>query len=255
MDEKRFNRIFSAAVLVGMVVTIAVITAFKLASPGARVGMLVVAAMASLMGVMSTVLSANGIIWTFIFGVLDAVFCCIVAYDSGATGNLALHALYFLPMQFVGMWQWRRRGASGEKKVKARRMSWRGRTGVAAAIVAGTAVAYLILLKVDMMKLDAGKIDSVDRWKVFFDSAVLVLNIAGQILMSLAYYEQWVVWNLVNVFSILLWGSIMLSSERTGYTAVMFAKYCFYLLNSINGLRIWYGLSRPEAEPGSAPSV
>ena len=248
MDEKKFNKIFSAAVLIGMVVTITIITIFKLGSPGARVGMLIVAAMASLMGVLSTVLSANGIIWTFIFGILDVVFCSIVAYDSGATGNLALHVLYFLPMQFVGLWMWRKRGATGTSKVKARRMLPRQRIILAAAVTAGIAVAYLVLLKVDLMKAEAGKIEIVDRWKVFFDAAVLVLNIAGQILMSMAFFEQWIVWNLVNIFSILLWGSIMLSSEASGYTVVMMAKYCFYLLNSLNGLRIWHGLSIEGAE-------
>jgi nicotinamide mononucleotide transporter len=88
----------------------------------------------------------------------------------------------------------------------------------------------------------------INRPQVFFDAAVFTFNIAGQILMSLAYMEQWVVWNLVNVSSICLWGSTMVSSEASSYTVVMFIKYCFYLLNSINGLRIWINLSRTPSE-------
>ncbi|MBR1706339.1 MAG: nicotinamide mononucleotide transporter, partial [Bacteroidales bacterium] len=63
---------------------------------------------------------------------------------------------------------------------------------------------------------------------------------------SLAFFDQWAFWILVNIASISLWGSTMLSSEASSYTVVMFIKYCFYLVNSINGFRIWYRLSRAE---------
>ena len=41
-----------------------------------------------------------------------------------------------------------------------------------------------------------------------------------------------------------IWGSTMLQSAASSYTVVMFIKYCFYLINSLNGLRIWYNLSK-----------
>ena len=62
--------------------------------------------------------------------------------------------------------------------------------------------------------------------------------------MSLAFYEQWYLWILVNISSIFLWGGTMMSSAASSYTVVMFIKYCFYLVNSVNGLRIWYKLSK-----------
>ena len=241
-DEKKFNRIFSTVIMSGMLIAIGIITAIKLQDPAARRVMLLVAAFGSLFGVLSTVLSANGLIWTFLFGVLDVVLDSIVAYDTGVMGNFALHAFYFLPMQFVGLWQWRKRGATAREEVKARRLDGKGWAAVVAGIVAGVAVSYLVLYKIDLVKL--GDASLVNRPKVFLDATVLTLNIVGQILMSLAYFEQWIVWNLVNVFSILLWGNTMLSSEASSYTVVMFIKYIFYLLNSINGLRIWYSLSR-----------
>ena len=79
---------------------------------------------------------------------------------------------------------------------------------------------------------------------ILFDAAVFVLNVMGQVLMSLAFMEQWIIWLLVNVFSILLWADKAMSSPDSSYTVVMVIKYSFYLLNSINGLRIWLQLSR-----------
>ena len=66
--------------------------------------------------------------------------------------------------------------------------------------------------------------------------------------MSWAYMDQWYLWNLVNVFSILLWTNRLMSAGSDSYTIVMVIKYSFYLLNSINGLRIWLKLSRPQPE-------
>ena len=60
--------------------------------------------------------------------------------------------------------------------------------------------------------------------------------------------EQWYVWILVNVFSIFLWSEKAMSSAESSYTVVMVIKYSFYLLNSLNGLRIWYALSRDSGK-------
>jgi len=224
-----------------MVVVIVITTVFKLNQPDARALMLIIAALGSVMGVASTVLSANGIIWTFIFGILDVTFCCIVAADNQIWGNFALHLFYFLPMQFVGIWQWKKRGAQGSKsEVKARRFTGKQWLIMVASVLAGLAAVYYILVQIKLRTVGA----DFDRAQVFFDAAVTTFNIAGQILMSLAFYEQWYLWILVNISSIFLWGGTMLSSAASSYTVVMFIKYCFYLVNSINGLRIWYKLSK-----------
>ena len=244
MTDKKFNKIFSSVLMGAMVVAIAVTTAFKLQEPGARTALILIAALGSVMGVASTVLSANGLIWTFVFGILDVVFCLIVDADNGIWGDFSMHLFYLLPMQFIGIWQWRKRGAEGAKtEVKARRLTGRQRWVVAAATLAGLAVIYGILLTI---KLKTVAPEEVNRLQVFSDAARTTFNIAGQILMSLAFYEQWWLWALVNVASISLWGSTMLSSEASSYTVVMFIKYCFYFVNSINGIRIWYRLSRED---------
>lgn len=251
MNDKKFNKIFSTVLMTLMVVVIAITTAFKLQDPQARVVMLLIAAFGSVMGVASTVLSANGILWTFFFGILDVTFCTIVAADNGLWGNFALHLFFFLPMQFVGLWQWRKRGASGAKtEVKARRLTPSQRWLVLCGVLVLLAVSYGVLMWIQLRTVAP---DQVNRLQVFFDAAVFTFNIAGQILMSLAYMEQWILWNLVNISSICLWGSTMLSSDASSYTVVMFIKYCFYLVNSVNGLRIWINLSRNSGSEEALP--
>ncbi len=248
----RFNMAFNIFLVVGMLLAVTATTIFKLRQPEVRTFMLLLAAFGSVMGVVNTVMSANGNILTFVFGFIDVLIGTIVCLDNGIMGNFALHAFYFLPMQFIGFRQWSKRGArvrSGEEgsHLKARRLTGRQWAWLAVGIFVGIAVLYLILLYVDGAKLAAGKIDSVDKSKILLDAVVMILNIAGQVLMSLAFMEQWYIWILVNISSISLWSVALTSGAGSGNAAVMLIKYVFYLFNSLNGLRIWLSLSRRNA--------
>jgi len=275
-NDKKFNFWFNMFILVGMITAVLVVNIFKIQAQHAVTVKQIVVTVGAIMGVVNTVLSANGNIWTFLFGVLDVSIGAYANYDSGNMGQFAQHAFYFLPMQFIGWWQWRKRGAgkvskvmtevSGSNvetakvkteisKVKARRLTGKQWVYVGISIVLGTAICYGILYWVDLRLLEAGKIAEIDKAKLFLDAFVLVLNLIGQILMSWAYMDQWYLWNLVNVFSILLWTNRLMSAGSDSYTIVMVIKYSFYLLNSINGLRIWLKLSRPEPESSGGGQI
>ena len=111
MTEKKFNIIFNAFILIGMIVAVVWVNVYKLQEPDVQVVKQIVVAVGAVMGVVNTVLTANGSIWTFLFGIFDVLICSYANYDSGNIGLFLEHLLYFLPMQFVGLWQWRKRGA------------------------------------------------------------------------------------------------------------------------------------------------
>ena len=140
----------------------------------------------------------------------------------------------------MGWWQWRKRGARSQVKVKARRLDGKLWAVTAALFLCGTVITYFVLNAIGGAETAARGI----RYMILFDALVFVLNVLGQVLMSLAFVEQWIVWILVNVFSILLWAGKASSSPDTSYTVVMVIKYSFYFMNSLNGLRIWLNLSR-----------
>jgi nicotinamide mononucleotide transporter len=243
MTEKQFNKLFSAFILIGMTVVTVLVTGIKLRGADGGEWLLVMSAFGSLMGVLSTVCSANGWIVTFLFGFLDVsiygVACWINWMDGGSgLGNALLHFVYFVPMQLVGFLQWRRRGAKGESQVKARRLSPSGRWAWLGISVAATAVLYLVLLR-----FDRSAAQGFLRVAVLVDVIPLVCNIIGQLLMSTAYMEQWFFWIAVNITSILLW----LTSDQS-FAPVYIVKYTFYLINSFNGLRIWLKLSKGEGQ-------
>ena len=68
--------------------------------PGARTALLLISAFGALMGVVSVVLSANGSIWTFVFGLVDVLIYSYILYDSKLPSQLLLYVGYFIPMEF-----------------------------------------------------------------------------------------------------------------------------------------------------------
>lgn len=234
-----FNTVFNVLILVGMAIAVIVTNYFKITSAESGKLMLVIASIGAIMGVLNTVLSANGSIWTFLFGVLDVSIYSIALFQSGYLGNAALHVLYFLPMQFVGFFSWKKRGAHGSTQVKARRLDVKGWLISGGAFLAGTFVAYLVLAFIDNTEDAVGFL----KTGVMLDAVVMGLNILGQVLMSLAYADQWYMWIMVNIFSIWMW----VHKIEDSYSTIYIVKYAFYFLNSLNGLRIWLKLSRKDS--------
>ena len=248
MKEKTFNLIFNVTIIVAMLAAVIVSNVLKFRNPDVDKAMLVIASIGACMGVINTVLSANGNILTFLFGFIDVLIYTFVCWKNGIVGQFALHAFYFLPMQIIGFVQWRKRGARPDNQVKAKRLTqkqWRILIPVA---LGALCLSFGILYGIDRAKLASGAISQIDTLKVATDAAALVFNILGQVLLSLAFMEQWYCWILVNVFSVTIWATTLLHGGADSSAVVMLLKYSFYFINSLNGLRIWLKLSRPEAE-------
>lgn len=197
----------------------------------------VLGSIAAITGVLCVVLVAKGSIWNYLFGLVNVSLYAYISYKASLYGDAALNALYYLPMQFIGWWQWRRRGAAmsaaeaGDSgvQVKARRFTWKQRTilflGCAVAVVA---VGFLL--------------KHVGDPQPFKDSTTTVLSIVAQALMALAFMEQWALWIITNIVSVVMW--CVCVSRGEAHAGVMVIMWVFYLLNSINGMRVWMKLSK-----------
>jgi nicotinamide mononucleotide transporter len=244
MDRsEKFNKVFNAFILIGMAVVTVLVLAVKLRDAEDGRALLVIAALGSLAGVLATVLSANGRILNFLFGLIDVTIYGAMCLTGAKYGNAALHLLYFLPMQAVGFVQWKKRGAGEHARVRARRLDGRGWLIAGSIFLAGSVAAYFILSALD--KTEAA---GVVRWLVLTDALSMMCNVLGQWLLSTAYMEQWIFWIGVNVASVAMWVLTLRQSPDSSYALIYVVKYSFYLLNSLNGLRIWMALSRPDAD-------
>lgn len=197
----------------------------------------VIGSLAGITGVLCVVLVAKGSIWNYAFGLVNVSLYAWISYKAALYGDAGLNALYYLPMQFIGWWQWRKRGAAvseaeaaGEGvQVKARRLDLKQRIFLAlGCFVAVALIGFLLKHLGDPQS--------------FKDSATTVLSIVAQALMALAFMEQWALWIITNVISVVMWGVCVARGEA--HAGVMVIMWTFYLLNSINGLRVWLKLSK-----------
>lgn len=197
----------------------------------------ILGSIAGISGVLCVVLVAKGSIWNYAFGLINVSLYALISFKAELFGDAALNALYYFPMQFIGWWQWRKRGAAVSQaeadgqgvQVKARRFSWEQRSLLAAGcIVAIAAVGFLL--------------KELGDPQPFKDSATTVLSIVAQALMALAFMEQWALWIITNIISVIMWAICVARGEA--HSAVMLIMWAFYLLNSINGLRVWLKLSK-----------
>lgn len=199
----------------------------------------IVGSVAGIAGVLCVVLVAKGSIWNYLFGIINVSMYAYISYKAELYGDAVLNAFYYVPMQFIGYWQWRKRGAAVSEaqaegqgvQVKARRFTWNQRAllaiGCTAAVIAGG-----FILK------------HFGDPQPFKDSTTTVLSIIAQALMALAFMEQWALWIITNIVSVVMWCVCVARGEA--HAAVMVIMWVFYLLNSISGLRVWLRLSRRQ---------
>ena len=201
----------------------------------------IVGSVAGIAGVFCVVLVAKGSIWNYLFGIINVSMYAYISYKASLYGDAGLNALYYVPMQFIGWWQWRKRGAAVSEaeaagqgvQVKARRFDWRQRVLLAAGCTAAVgAVGFALRHFGDPQP--------------FKDSLTTVLSIVAQALMALAFMEQWVLWIITNIVSVIMWSVCVARGEA--HAAVMVIMWSFYLLNSINGLRVWLKLSKEGSD-------
>lgn len=188
-------------------------------------------------GIICVVLAAKGKLSTYYFGVVNAGAYAIVAFGYHLYGESMLNALFYLPMQFVGFYVWfrnRKRAAqalNGEdvftKRLTARQWA------LGTPIVALATVGYVLVL----IHLNAAQ--------VHLDGIAVVLSITAQILMTLRYTEQWILWIVVDVVTIALWALTLVQTGGNDFAILV--MWIAYLVNAVYGYVNWRRLSAADA--------
>ena len=121
----------------------------------------IIGSVAGIAGVLCVVLVAKGSIWNYLFGLVNVSMYAYISYKASIYGDAALNALYYVPMQFIGWWQWRKRGAAVSEaeadgrgvQVKARRFNWTQRAVLAASCAAAVIAGGFILRHFGIFRL------------------------------------------------------------------------------------------------------
>jgi nicotinamide mononucleotide transporter len=181
----------------------------------------------SITGMLCVVLVAKGKISNYYFGIVQTLTYAYIAYGYGLYGEVMLNALFYFPVQFIGIYLWKQNktehGVKGED-IKVNRLTNTGWIYTMVSILILT-IGYGFFLKY------------LGGNNVWTDSATNVLSIAAQILMLKRFAEQWILWISVNVLSIFLWLSALLSQGGNDFS--MLVMWSAFLVNSLYGYINW----------------
>lgn len=185
----------------------------------------IIGSLAAITGVICVVLVAKRSMLNYIFGIINVSLYAYISYKALLYGDAALNALYYLPMQFIGWISWSKKTQEEDKsRVKSKRMSNKERLlwalgSTTAVIIVGFILKYF------------------NDPQPFKDSATTILSIIAMFLMVRTYMEQWFIWVVVNVISVVMW--VIATLRGDAHAMLMIFMWIFYLANSINGLITW----------------
>lgn len=179
---------------------------------------------ASITGVVCVVLGAKGHILNYLFGLIMISCYVYLSWQSRFWGEVMLNLMFYVPMQFIGFYFWRKHSSKGDKNiVQARSLGYK-ESIIGAILIVVLICAYSQLLKY---------LDGSSPW---IDSSTTILSIAAMILAVLRFREQWYMWVVVNAISIVLW---LTSKDTPEVVYCMVAMWSLYLINAIYGLYKW----------------
>lgn len=181
-----------------------------------------IGAICSITGVLCVVLVAKGKLSNFLFGFVNVTLYIFIAWGAKLYGEVMLNTLYYLPVNILGYWIWKR-NMNGEE-VKAKLLTMKAKIfGSIGCVIA--VFAYGCFLS------------SLGGNTPFLDSTSTVLSIIAQLLMLSMFAEQWILWIVVNIVSVAMW--VIPASTGDAAAISMVIMWGAYLINAIYGYINW----------------
>ncbi|MCY8228759.1 nicotinamide riboside transporter PnuC [Bacillus spizizenii] len=190
----------------------------------------------SFTGMLCVVLVAKGKIANYYFGIIQTATYAYITYSYGLYGESMLNGLFYLPIQFIGIYLWSKHKASTSTEgedVSVKKLTRKGWL----TLVIVSVISSLFYAKV--LQLIGGQ-------QVRIDSVAVVLSILAQILMLKRYAEQWILWIVVNSLSVVLW--LITLTKTGGNDWSMLVMWVAYLVNSVYGYINWIKMSKKQEE-------
>ena len=182
-----------------------------------------IALISAICGISYTILAGKGKISCYIFGLAGTLCYAYLALKSNLFGNLFLYLLYYLPMQIVGIFKWKKHLKKDNTGIVKTTLSSKERfvyivIATLASIIAGMLLKFL------------------NDATPFMDAITTVFSIFGLLLTVKRCIEQWYVWFIVNGISVVMWLKLYLMGANCLATVIMWGTY---VILSVYFLREW----------------
>lgn len=178
----------------------------------------------ALTGVTCVIFISKRMVLNYVVGAINVSLYAYLAYQSRLYGDCMLNALYYLPMQFIGLYMWSKAlNKDNTNEVESKSLNAKQRI-------------KLLCISLCCIVIYSGFLHLLGGNLVFIDSASTILAAIAMMLMVKQYMEQWYLWVIVNSISIIMW-AISISQGSGNYSTLL--MWIIYLLNSLYGLYNW----------------
>ena len=171
---------------------------------------------ASVTGVWCVILTGKGKRSSFIFGFINIIFYSLISFKAKYYGEVMLNLLYYLPTNFIGWFAWKKYINNNNGEVIKKRLSFKNRCFVYFITLIAIFGYGFILKKM------GGNLP-------YIDSMSTVVSIVAQILLIKRLMEQWILWIVVDIVTIIMWA---INFAHGGESIATLAMWSVYLINA-----------------------
>ena len=170
-----------------------------------------------LSGVINVVLCSQRKLSFYFFAYIQMFTYIIIIFQQHLWGEL-VENIFYVVTTTIALFLWIKNYNKEEKEVIARKLSIQDWILCCSIFIISTILLYIILLK-------------TNDPRPFLDAISTVPAFIAQILLMLRYREQWIMWFIVDVATLILWISIG--------NIFMIMQYIFWIINCIYGYIKW----------------
>ncbi|AXU95923.1 nicotinamide riboside transporter PnuC [Erwinia persicina] len=204
-------------------------------------------AIGTLAGLLCIWLASLEKIVNYAFGLINVTLFAVIFFQIQLYASLLLQ-LFFFVANIYGWYAWSRQTSDNQQALKIRWLPLPKLLGWGAAIVVAIALmtryidpvfAFLTQAAVSLMQgmgLNVVMPQLQPDAFPFWDSCMMVLSIVAMILMTRKYVENWLLWVVINVISVMIFA-------RQGVYA-MALEYALLTLIALNGSWLWMKSAR-----------
>lgn len=179
-------------------------------------------------GILGVVLAAKGKVSTYLFATINVGIYAYLTFQNALYGEFMLNAFYYIPMNFVGFYLWSKHKNEESGDVQGRTLTRKQ------IIILLAAVTAVVLGYWQILAYIGGQLALIDAMSTIFSVVALILQVTR-------YAEQWLLWIIVNVVSVIMW---MLLIGKDSSAVTMVVMWVAYLFNSVYGYYNWKKLSK-----------
>ena len=183
-----------------------------------------IATLQALFSLSYSVMAGKGKISCYFFGVLGTLCYSFLAFKNAIYGAVMLQMGYFLPMEIIGIFMWKKRMNEEKHEIIKTKLTNKERI-------------YFSFLIILMALILAVFLNHIGDKFPYMDSFSTVFSVAAMYMTVRRCIEQWVLWTGVNILSAIMWLMIFSSGVHTFAT---FLTWSIHLFLGLYFLFTWY---------------